>query len=76
MRACLADAGQEVEEVDCFNAHGSGTKTNETGTVAIKRRLRDAICEGVVPPTANYREPDPDCDLDTTPKVASESESE
>jgi len=26
-----------------------------------------AIREGVVPPTANYREPDPDCDLDVTP---------
>ncbi|RFC69212.1 MULTISPECIES: beta-ketoacyl-[acyl-carrier-protein] synthase family protein [Mesorhizobium] len=29
-----------------------------------------AIREGVVPPTANYREPDPDCDLDVTPNVA------
>lgn len=29
-----------------------------------------AIREGLVPPTANYREPDPDCDLDVTPNVA------
>jgi nodulation protein E len=29
-----------------------------------------AIREGVVPPTANYREKDPDCDLDVTPNVA------
>ena len=29
-----------------------------------------AIREGIVPPTANYREPDPDCDLDVTPNVA------
>lgn len=29
-----------------------------------------AIREGVVPPTANYREPDPACDLDVTPNVA------
>ncbi|MGC4024214.1 MAG: beta-ketoacyl-[acyl-carrier-protein] synthase family protein [Mesorhizobium sp.] len=29
-----------------------------------------AIREGIVPPTANYREKDPDCDLDVTPNVA------
>lgn len=29
-----------------------------------------AIREGTVPPTANYREPDPDCNLDVTPNVA------
>lgn len=29
-----------------------------------------AIREGLVPPTANYREPDPACDLDVTPNVA------
>lgn len=31
-----------------------------------------AIRDGLVPPTANYREPDPDCDLDVTPNVAKE----
>jgi nodulation protein E len=29
-----------------------------------------AIRDGIVPPTANYREKDPDCDLDVTPNVA------
>lgn len=31
-----------------------------------------AVREGIVPPTANYREKDPECDLDVTPNVARE----
>lgn len=31
-----------------------------------------AIREGLVPPTANFREPDPECDLDITPNIARE----
>jgi nodulation protein E len=102
MRACLADAGLEPEEVDYINAHGTGTKANDQiETVAIRRvfgRNADslsvsstksmhghcmgaagaiemiacvmAIRENVVPPTANYREKDAECDLDVTPNVA------
>lgn len=29
-----------------------------------------AVSDGIVPPTANYREPDADCDLDVTPNQA------
>ncbi|QPC89697.1 beta-ketoacyl synthase [Mesorhizobium sp. INR15] len=104
MRACLADAGLNPEDVDYLNAHGTGTKANDMiETAAIKRVFGDhayklsvsstksmhahclgasgalemiacvmAIREGLVPPTANFREPDPDCDLDVTPNVARE----
>ncbi|WP_192250878.1 beta-ketoacyl-[acyl-carrier-protein] synthase family protein [Mesorhizobium caraganae] len=104
MRACLADAGLNAEDVDYLNAHGTATKANDqVETAAIKRVFGQhaysmsisstksmhahclgasgalemiacvmAIREGVVPPTANYREPDPDCDLDVTPNVPRE----
>ncbi len=29
-----------------------------------------SVTDGIVPPTANYREPDPACDLDVTPNAA------
>ncbi len=104
MRACLADAGLNPEDIDYLNAHGTGTKANDKiETEAIKRVFGGhskglsvsstksmhahclgasgalemiacimAIREGVVPPTANYREADPECDLDVTPNVARE----
>ncbi|MET2831078.1 beta-ketoacyl-[acyl-carrier-protein] synthase family protein [Mesorhizobium shangrilense] len=104
MRACLADAGLNPEDVDYLNAHGTGTKANDQiETAAIKRVFGDhayrlsvsstksmhahclgasgalemiacvmAIRESVVPPTANYRELDPNCDLDVTPNVPRE----
>ena len=104
MRACLADAGLNPDDVDYINAHGTGTKANDQiETIAIKQVFGEhaarlsvsstksmhahclgasgalemiacvmAIREGVIPPTANYREPDPDCDLDVTPNAARE----
>jgi nodulation protein E len=29
-----------------------------------------AVKHGMLPPTANYEEPDPDCDIDVVPNVA------
>lgn len=104
MRACLADAGLNPEDVDYLNAHGTGTKANDvTETRAIRAAFGShadrlsvsstksmhghcmgasgaiemiacvmAIREGIVPPTANYNEKDPECDLDVTPNVARE----
>lgn len=102
MKACLADAGLQPEDIDYVNAHGTGTKFNDQlETQAIRRvfgKHADALSvsstksmhahcmgasgaieliacvmavrEGIVPPTANYREKDPECDLDVTPNVA------
>ena len=33
-----------------------------------------AIRDGVIPPTINYENPDPDCDLDYTPNTSRERE--
>jgi nodulation protein E len=102
MRACLADAGLALEDVDYINAHGTGTKYNDVlETQAIRRVFGKhadalsvsstksmhahcmgasgaieliacimAIRDGIIPPTANYQEKDPECDLDVTPNVA------
>lgn len=99
MRAALADARIDREQVGYVNAHGTGTKANDvTETAAIHSvfgsQARDrgrlavsstkavhghtlgaagaveavatilAVHHGVLPPTANYQEADPDCDLD------------
>ena len=33
-----------------------------------------AMSDGVIPPTINYEEPDPDCDLDVTPNEARDAD--
>ena len=35
-----------------------------------------ALRDGIVPPTINYREPDPDCDLDYVPNEARKADIE
>jgi 3-oxoacyl-[acyl-carrier-protein] synthase II len=45
--------------------HLQGAAGGVEAVVAVK-----AVVEGVIPPTANYEYPDPDCDLDYTPRRA------
>src|SRR5216683_1382436 len=54
MAAALRDARLEPNAVDYVNAHGTGT----------------AINDNIAPPTANFVEVDPACDLDYVPNEA------
>lgn len=76
----LNDAGETkafkaVLGEKAYKAHISSTKSmtghmlGATGAVeAIASTL--ALRDGIVPPTINYKEPDPECDLDYTPNKA------
>jgi nodulation protein E len=102
MRAALADAGVNPEQIDYVNAHGTATLANDAAeTTAIRAvfgkhadRLAVsstksmhghtlgaagaieaaatvlALRNGILPPTANFNEPDPACDLDVIPNIA------
>jgi nodulation protein E len=104
IRACLADAGLNADDVDYINAHGTGTVANDATEIKViksvfgehARRLSisstksmhghalgasgalelvaivRAIQEGLVPPTVNIEQVDPECDLDVTPNVVRE----
>jgi len=97
MRAALADARAEPQEVGYINAHGTSTPFNDriethaihsvfnggsppvsstksaighllgaSGAVEAIAVL-GALQRGILPPTLNFEEPDPDCDLDYVP---------
>ncbi len=102
IRMALDEAGVPPEEIDYINAHGTGTRLNDsTETQVIKEVFKDyarklaisstksmhghamgatgaiefvatvmAVKHGVIPPTANYTEQDPECDLDYVPNEA------
>jgi len=99
IKLALTEAGLRPDQVDYVNAHGTGTRLNDTTeTTILKRAFGDhaarlaisstksmhghamgasgaieliatilGIEHGVAPPTINYSEPDPECDLDYVP---------
>src|SRR5579863_1550410 len=102
MRATLCDAHLAPEQIGYINAHGTGTRANDTTETSAIRTVFGAHAErlavsstksmhghalgaagalealaailglrdGFFPPTANYNEPDPECDLDVVPNCA------
>ena len=102
IRAALADAKVNPDDIDYVNAHGTGTALNDkVETVALHKafgagagRLAVSSSKAVlghslgaagalefaatalalhhqtIPPTANFEEADPDCDLDYVPNTA------
>ena len=62
--------GDQAEKLHISSTKSvTGHMLGATGAVeAIASVL--ALKEGIVPPTANYKEPDPECDLNYTPNVA------
>lgn len=102
IRAALADAGINAEDVDYINAHAAGTPLGDQAeTAAIRAVLGThadrvpvssiksmlghmmgaagaiealatvlSLREQIIPPTINYHNADPTCDLDCVPNVA------
>src|SRR5205085_11533795 len=96
------DAGIAPERVDYVNAHGTGTRLNDTTEiVALRHAFGDhlsrlavsstksmfghvlagagalemivtalALRDGVLPPTMNHDESDPECPIDCVPNLA------
>jgi len=104
LRMALEEAQVAPQDVDYINAHGTGTRLNDTTeTQVIKKVFGEharklaisstksmhghtmgatgaielaatamALERAVIPPTANYTRPDPECDLDYVPNQARE----
>jgi len=76
----LGDAAETKAIKDVFGAHAydlavSSTKSVMGHTFGAAGAIEATMCvlavkEGVLPPTINYREPDPVCDLDYVPNEA------
>jgi 3-oxoacyl-[acyl-carrier-protein] synthase II len=78
----LGDAAETKAIKDVFGAHAydlavSSTKSMTGHTFGAAGAIEAIMCvlalhDGKLPPTINYREPDPDCDLDYVPNEARE----
>jgi 3-oxoacyl-[acyl-carrier-protein] synthase II len=76
----LGDLAETKAIKDVFGAHAydlavSSTKSMMGHTFGAAGAIEAIMCvlalrDGVLPPTINYREPDPDCDLDYVPNEA------
>ena len=76
----LGDAAETKAIKDVFGTHAyelavSSTKSMMGHTFAAAGAIEAILCalavrDGILPPTINYREPDPDCDLDYVPNEA------
>jgi len=76
----LGDAAETKAIKDVFGAHAhdlavSSTKSMTGHTFGAAGAIEAIMCvlalhEGKLPPTINYREPDPECDLDYVPNEA------
>jgi 3-oxoacyl-[acyl-carrier-protein] synthase II len=76
----LGDAAETRAIKDVFGRHAyalavSSTKSMMGHTFGAAGAIEAIVCvlalrEGIVPPTINYREPDPECDLDYVPNEA------
>jgi 3-oxoacyl-[acyl-carrier-protein] synthase II len=79
----LGDLAETKAIKDVFGAHAyqlavSSTKSMMGHTFGAAGAIEAMMCvyalhEGVIPPTINYRQPDPDCDLDYVPNEAREA---
>ena len=80
----LGDAAETKAIKDVFGDHArrlavSSTKSMMGHTFGAAGAIEAIMCvlalrDGVLPPTINYREPDPDCDLDYVPNEARQAE--
>jgi len=76
----LGDLAETKAIKDVFGAHAyelavSSTKSMMGHTFGAAGAIEAMMCvlalhEGLIPPTINYRHPDPECDLDYVPNVA------